>query len=92
MVDAAALMEGLQGVPLPYLVGAALALFAASMLVLRVFANALRGKSPPIDEGIPFVGGLIKFSKVRAAQEAGAGGAGAATARRRWGRVAAPRV
>lgn len=63
MVDVAGLVEGLEGVPMAYLFAAGMGLIAATMLVLRVFANALRGKAPPVDEGIPFVGGLIKFSK-----------------------------
>ena len=78
-MDLAALTEGLQGVPLIYLAGAGAMVIVASMLVLRVFANTLRGKAPPIDEGIPFVGGLIKFSKVRGPRgplPGGAGGAG----------------
>ena len=55
----------LQAQPLPLLVAGAALLVALALLVHRVLTNALPGRAPPVDEGIPFVGGLIKFSKVR---------------------------
>jgi hypothetical protein len=39
------------------------------LLVLRILSNAFPGRAPPVDEGMPFIGGLIKFSKVRRARE-----------------------
>lgn len=63
----AALANGLQALPLPYLVAGATGLVLLGMLALRVLQNtvgAKLGKAPPVEEGIPFVGGLIKFSKV----------------------------
>lgn len=38
-----------------------------TLFVGRVVANRLPGKTPPILEGFPYVGGLIKFSKVQLA-------------------------
>ena len=32
--------------------------------VLRIVANSLPRQAPPVFEGIPFVGGLLKFMKV----------------------------
>lgn len=63
MVELSSLAERLEGVPLIHLAGAGVAILLLTALVLRVFQNQLRGKAPPIDEGIPFIGGLIKFSK-----------------------------
>lgn len=39
-------------------------LLLASALVLRVISNSFTFKAPPIFEGFPFVGGLIKFARV----------------------------
>lgn len=36
-----------------------------SMFVLRVVSNQLPGSKPPVFEGVPFVGGLMKFAGVR---------------------------
>lgn len=33
------------------------------LIVLRLAVNYLPGKTPPIFEGIPFIGGILKFSK-----------------------------
>lgn len=33
--------------------------------VLRIIANSLPRQSPPVFEGIPFIGGLLKFIKVK---------------------------
>ena len=35
----------------------------ASVLVLRVISNTLTFNKPPIFEGLPFIGGLVKFAK-----------------------------
>ena len=63
-VDILALSEGLQDLPLPQLIAVATGVVLLAALVMRVLTNKFNGKAPPIDEGIPFVGGLIKFSKV----------------------------
>ncbi len=53
-----------RGLPLPllYAVGTGIALLA--LVVLRVISNSLPAKSPPIFEGTPFIGGIMKFVKV----------------------------
>jgi hypothetical protein len=53
----------LLGTPVP--LSQLLVALAVIVVGLRVLLNALPGKRPPIHEGIPFIGGLIKFSKVR---------------------------
>lgn len=60
---------GLKRLPLPLLcaVGTGIALLA--LLVLRVISNSLPAKSPPIFEGTPFIGGIMKFVKVRTCWE-----------------------
>jgi sterol 14alpha-demethylase len=65
-VDLVAVTAGLHGMPAFALAGLAIAFLALAMLVTRVATNTFHGKAPPVDEGIPFVGGLIKFSKVGA--------------------------
>lgn len=62
-VDIVALTEGLQALPLPQLIAVATGVVVLAALVMRVLSNTFHGKAPPVDEGIPFVGGLIKFSK-----------------------------
>lgn len=65
----AAIMEALQGV----LDGASTMQLAAlasvatlvTLVVLRLAQNMMPSGKPPILEGIPYVGGLLKFSKVR---------------------------
>jgi hypothetical protein len=44
-----------------------------ALAVIRILANAFHGNKPPIFEGIPFVGGLMKFAGVSARAGAGAG-------------------
>ena len=41
-------------------VGAAL----AALVVFRLLQNRLHGKYPPVFEGVPFIGGLLKFAGV----------------------------
>ena len=65
MADIISLAEGLQALPLPLQLAVGVVVLLLTLLVGRVLSNALPGKAPPVDEGIPFVGGLIKFSKVR---------------------------
>ena len=64
-VDLSDFDAGLRGLPLPllYAVGTGIALLA--LIFLRLISNSLPAKSPPIFEGTPFVGGIIKFIKVR---------------------------
>lgn len=37
----------------------------ATLIVGRVMSNKFHGNRPPVLEGIPFIGGLQKFVKVR---------------------------
>jgi len=62
--DLAALTEGFQALPLPQLIAVAIGVVFLTALLMRILGNKFHGNTPPIDEGIPFVGGLIKFSKV----------------------------
>lgn len=64
-VDLSDFDAGLRGLPLPlvYAVGTGIALLA--LIFLRLISNSLPAKSPPIFEGTPFVGGIMKFIKVR---------------------------
>lgn len=75
-LDVGALLAGLglQAVPMPALVAAAVLVVALSLVAARVLANALPGKKPPVWEGLPFVGGLQKFVKVRREELCGVGG------------------
>lgn len=43
-----------------------LAAAVAALAVIRILANTFHGSKPPIFEGIPFVGGLMKFAGVSA--------------------------
>ena len=63
-VDMVALTGSLQALPLPQLIAVATGVVFLAALVMRILGNKFHGKAPPVDEGIPFVGGLIKFSKV----------------------------
>jgi len=59
------LVMGSEWAPLP--LAAAVASVAVSVLILlRLASNNLTGNAPPVMEGIPFIGGLLKFIKVRA--------------------------
>ncbi|GAB4822084.1 hypothetical protein N2152v2_009130 [Parachlorella kessleri] len=62
-LDLVSLTEGLAALPVTYLVAGSAVLLVATLVVLRVLSNTLTFKAPPVMEGIPFVGGLIKFSK-----------------------------
>jgi hypothetical protein len=50
--------------PLATLVALIAVSTVAVAIAVRVISNTFHGNRPPVDEGIPFVGGLIKFSKV----------------------------
>jgi sterol 14-demethylase len=56
-------LAALAAMPPHALLAAALAATFAIALLLRLFANALRGSAPPIAEGLPFIGGLLKFAR-----------------------------
>lgn len=60
----AAVVGSLAALPLPTLIGGAVLLLVALAVFVRATANLRRGNAPPVDEGIPFVGGLLAFSKV----------------------------
>lgn len=68
-----AALAAFYALPLAAQVVVAGALLLAGLTLLRILGNSLPGKAPPVDEGIPFVGGLIKFSKVRGALAGPAG-------------------
>lgn len=53
----------------PWQLGMAVSLvLVAAALVGRVLANSFTGKRPPIFEGIPYIGGLLKFVAVSGAR------------------------
>jgi sterol 14-demethylase len=58
-------VDALQALSLPLQVVIGVAAVAVGFVLLRIISNAFPGSAPPVDEGIPFVGGLIKFSKVQ---------------------------
>ncbi len=58
-------METIVSSPLALFITAAAAV--VTLAVIRVLANTFHGSKPPIFEGIPFVGGLMKFAGVRLA-------------------------
>ena len=41
------------------------AAFLAISCVIRLIANQLPSQSPPVFEGLPFIGGVLKFVQVR---------------------------
>lgn len=59
-----AAVEAMVSSPLALVITAAAAVVA--LAVIRVLANTFHGSKPPIFEGIPFVGGLMKFAGVSA--------------------------
>jgi len=63
-LSVAAFPAGLQELPLPFLFVLATALVALTATAVRIVTNTFHGNAPPVDEGLPFFGGLIKFSKV----------------------------
>lgn len=63
-LDIAGLVERLQQLPLPAQIGVGVVVLFLSLIVLRLLSNILVFGKPPVFEGIPYIGGLIKFSKV----------------------------
>jgi len=56
--------ENFADLPLSTLIALVTVVTIAGAIAIRVISNTFHGNHPPVDEGIPFVGGLIKFSKV----------------------------
>lgn len=65
VTQAADVVQLLQELPVWQLIPLVSVVVVASLVVARLVMNSLPGKTPPIFEGIPFIGGLIKFTKVR---------------------------
>lgn len=62
-------LTGAAGSFSPFQLAAMLGVFALlSMFVARVLSSKFPGSKPPIFEGTPFVGGLMKFAGVRRAR------------------------
>nr|QQD79796.1 sterol 14 alpha-demethylase [Prototheca miyajii] len=59
----AAAVASLAALPASTLIGGAVLLLVVPAVFVRATANLRRGNGPPVDEGIPFVGGLLAFSK-----------------------------
>lgn len=53
------------GPPSVAVVGVAVLAVAAVLLITRALSSAFPGRKPPIVEGVPYIGGLFKFAKVR---------------------------
>ena len=68
--DLSQIDAGVRGLPLPLLYALATAIALLALLVLRMISNSLPAKSPPVFEGTPFVGGIMKFVKVWSLSEA----------------------
>jgi hypothetical protein len=64
-MDLAAFTEGLAALPLAALVAVGTLVFLLAVVVLRAAGNQLNTKAPPVFEGVPFVGGIIKFVQAR---------------------------
>ena len=60
-----AFSEGLRGLPPAALYGIGTLVFLLAVALLRFTSNQLNAKAPPVFEGIPFVGGIIKFVQAR---------------------------
>lgn len=63
-VNISYIASSIHQLPLPMLIALATTVVVAAAFALRILTNTFHGKLPPVDEGIPFIGGLIKFSKV----------------------------
>jgi sterol 14-demethylase len=62
-------LTGAAGSFSPFQLAALLGAFAlVSMFVARVLSSKFPGSKPPVFEGAPFVGGLMKFAGVRRAR------------------------
>jgi hypothetical protein len=63
-VDLGDWSAALGSLPLAMLYAGATALFLLALVALRFIANSLPTKAPPIFEGLPFLGGILKFTSV----------------------------
>ena len=68
--DLSQIDAGVRGLPLPLLYATATAIALLALVVLRFISNSLPAKSPPVFEGTPFIGGIMKFVKVWSDSEA----------------------
>ncbi len=64
MVD----LADLRALPLPILYVGATAIFLLAIAALRLISNSLPSKAPPVFEGLPFIGGIVKFASVSGLQ------------------------
>ncbi|EIE21542.1 sterol 14 desaturase [Coccomyxa subellipsoidea C-169] len=55
-------LSELRALPLPLLYVGATAIFLLAIATLRLISNSLPTKAPPIFEGLPFIGGIMKFA------------------------------
>lgn len=59
------LPQALAEVPLGVLIALSVVLLFCVLILARVISNTLlRGNAPPVFEGVPFIGGMLKFGKV----------------------------
>lgn len=63
-LDLGSLGESLSSVPLPVLYAGATALFLLAIGIGRLIGNSIPAKTPPVFEGLPFFGGILKFTSV----------------------------
>ncbi len=61
------IMRGFTGLQLapPAAYAAFTLVVVLSVIALRLISNKLPSKAPPVFEGLPFIGGIIKFAQVR---------------------------
>lgn len=87
-----AVVAAIQALPLAAQVAVAVGSTLVLAVCLRLLKHTvLRGSAPPVEEGIPFIGGLLKFSKVRGSRWRRAGWPPCRRRRqRRLGSVAVP--
>ena len=60
------IMQGFTGLQLapPAAYAAFTLVVVLSVIALRLISNKLPSKAPPVFEGLPFIGGIIKFAQV----------------------------
>lgn len=64
-MELTAFSEGLGALPPAALYVVGTLVFLLAVALLRFTSNHLNAKAPPVFEGIPFVGGIIKFVQAR---------------------------
>lgn len=60
--------EAIVSLPRPAQVAVGIVLVTWVLTLARNILNTFTGMHPPIFEGLPFIGGLLKFTRVRASQ------------------------